>query len=221
MTDSFPIYFLLLSLLFAILYGISAAGFRRVEKEGIWASGGIRTDSLKIASTIAFIGIFTSCSSAWVVLLYPAKHPALVGWSALSSQAALLAMWWHYERRGSGAVDVDILADHIESSLKKIILFNAGKLELIGDGTMSASEEADLYRISRESVAKEWELYPKALNRIIPSGPGKITESALETITQSVFFSRTRFNEIAMVLRKERKLKMLSPPPPLADVETK
>lgn len=211
MTDAFQIDFLLLSLLFAVLYGISAAGFQRSQKEGSLASHGVRTEALKIASTIAFIGIFTSCSSAWVVRLYPAHNFALVAWPALSVQATLLTLWWYFERRGADVVDFETAAKRIEASHKNLVLLNAGKLGLTGRGTMSSLEEDALYSCSRESISKEWELYPKALYRIIPSAPGKITEATLETIMQSVFFSRDHFDALVVMLRKEHLLKELAP----------
>ena len=212
MNDIFQIDFLLLALIFAVLYGISLTGFRHSQEHGSRASRGVKTESLKIASTIAFSGILMSCSTAWVVRLYPKEYLAPVTWAALTAQAALLSLWWFYERRGSDVIDFEAVAKHIKDSQRRVVLLSAMKLGFAGKGTMSSLEEDALYNYSRESISKEWELYPDTLDRIIPSGPGKITGEALNTFSQSFLFPRDRFDDLVTELRKDQLLKELAPP---------
>jgi hypothetical protein len=83
-----------LSLLFAVLYGISSIGLRSSKEDGWSRSQGVRRDSLKLACTVAFIGILVSFSCACVAPLVPATY-SKYGTGTLIVPAGLLVLWWY------------------------------------------------------------------------------------------------------------------------------
>jgi hypothetical protein len=195
-----------LSLLFAVLYGISSLGLRlsKGEDKKLRREEGERRDSLKLSSTIAFIGILVSFSLASIGPLIPDKYSQYFA-TAPVVLVGLLFLWWYYERRGSKVIDFELLANSLDKRYEDAILETARELKLISIG-MSSQDEKQLYEACLAKTSTEAQFLPEPLSRIIPVGTVLVSVKAIESIALSFVFSRERFDNLLSGLRERKVL---------------
>jgi hypothetical protein len=203
--------FAVCSVLFAVLYGISSLSTKSTKEEGggkYLREEGIRRDALKLSSTTAFLGILISFDLAWIAPWIPEQFSKYMG-VAPTVPAALLCLWWYYERRGSASLDFDALADSVNKRYEDAILTTAREMQLV-EVPMTPVDEDRLYEASVARASSGGQLLPDSVKRIIPSGTMLISVKALENVVQSFAFSRERFDALLSDLRER---KVLSPKP--------
>jgi hypothetical protein len=202
-TDNFgsgihSLNFSVVTVLFAVLYGISSQGYRSSKDHG-WSRGeGLKQDFLKKACTTAFVGILFSFSLAWFSYLVPEKYAA----AELIVPAGLITLWWYCERRGSSVIDVEALASSLNASYVTIVLGEVKKLDPKDNG-LTAEEEDSIYKNCLQTATTETELLPDAINKIFPNSRALVPVKVLATVGQSLIFSRERFNLILTDIRSK------------------
>jgi hypothetical protein len=191
----------IVSLVFAVLYGISSLGQSPDKHQGWSRAEGLARETKKLAVTIAFTGILVSFSLAWVAHLVHWKYSDLGGMVPVG----LFFLWWYYERRSSPGVDFDALDTSLNRDYESVILANVGKVDSANSG-MSSTQEDLLYSICVGFVSTRSDFLPEAINRIIPNKSVMVSVKALETVARSFTFSRDRFDLIVDDLRRQKLL---------------
>jgi hypothetical protein len=208
-----PFDFAECSLLFAVLYGISSLSARSTKEEegGYRREEGQKQEARKLSSTTAFLGIIISFALAWVAPFVPEQFSRY--WDAAPIvPAALLGIWWKYERRGSTVLDFEALATNINKQYEDAILESARELQLFNE-PMLLTQENTLYAVAVARSSQEGGLLPDAVKRIIPSGAMLISVRTLEDVSRSFVFSRDRFDVIVADLRTRKVLPPRKEPP--------